>query len=108
MGLANEDGYPIVLTTKQYDFLMNDYIRLLDSSGVTLDVFCQLRSLPSRMAFELKNWVSDNDVVYEAVLKDCKSINNKKQDEVRPNTAEVSSVLGLHWTATNDIVQMYQ
>ena len=53
----------------------------------------------------MKKSISNNDAVTEAIPEDLKSISNTKQVDMEPKT-EGSSVLGLQWTATEDVLQV--
>ena len=84
---------------------MDDFIKSVETPEEAIQVFNQLQPLLSRLGFELKKWISNNDAVTKAIPEDLKSISNTKQVEVEPNT-EGSSVLGLQWTVTDDSLQV--
>ena len=105
MGLDNEEMYPIAAKAMQNNFYMDDFIKSVETDEEAVEVFNQLQPLLSQHGLELKKWISNNDEVTEAIPEDLKSISNTKQVEVEPN-AEVSSVLGLQWTVTDDSLQV--
>ena len=105
VGLDNEEMYPIAAKAIQNNFYMDDFIKSVETPEEAIEVFNQLQPLLSQHRFEQKKWISNNDEVTEAIPEDLKSISNTKQVEVEPN-AERSSVLGLHWTVTDDSLQV--
>ena len=105
LGLDNIRKYPIAAKAIQNNFYMDDLIKSVETSEEAIEVFNQLQPLLSRHGFELKNWISNNDAVTEAIPEDLKSISSTKQVEVEPNT-EGSSVLGLQWTVIDDSLQV--
>ena len=105
MGLDNEKEYPIAAKAIQNIFYMDNFIKSVETPEEAIEVFNQLQPLLSRLGYEFKKWISNNDAVTEAIPEDLKSITNTKQVEVEPNS-EGSSVLGLQWTVINDILQV--
>ena len=103
--LDNEKDYPIAAKAIQNNFYMDDFIKSVETPEEAIEFFNQLQLLLSRLGFEPKKWISDNDAVTKAIPEDLKSISNTKQVEVEPNT-EGSSALGLQWTVTNDSLQV--
>ena len=107
VGLDNEEEYPIATKAIQNNFYMDDLIKSVETPEEAIRVFNQLQLLLSRLVFELKKLISNNDAVTKAIPEDLKSISNTKQVEVEPNT-EGSSVLGLPWTGTDDSLQVWR
>ena len=105
VGLDNEKLYLIAAKAIRNKFYMDDFIKSLETPEEAIEVFNQLQPLLSRHGFKLKNWISNNDAVTKAIPEVLKSISNKKQVEVDPNT-EGSSVLGLQWTVIDDSLQV--
>ena len=105
VGLDNEKEYPIAAKAIQNNFYMDDFIKSVEAPEEAIEVFNQLQPLLSRHGFELKKRISNNDALTKAIPEDLRSIRNKKQVEVEPNT-EGSSVLGLQWTVTDDSLQV--
>ena len=105
VGLENEEMYPIAAKAMQNNFLMDDFIKSVETPEEAVEVFNQLKPLLSQHGFELKKWISNNDAVTKAIPEDLKSISNTKQVEVEPDT-EGSSVLGPQWTVTDDSLQV--
>ena len=105
VGLDNEEEYPIAAKAIQNNFYMDDFIKSVKTTEEAIEVFSQPQVLLSQHGFELKKWISNNDAVNKAIPEDLKSISNRKQVEVEPNT-EGSSVLGLQWIVTDDSLQV--
>ena len=105
VGLDYEETYPIAALEKQNNFYMDDFIKSVGTPKEAIEVFNQIQHLFSQHGFELKEWISNNDAVTEAIPEEMKSISNSKQVELEPNT-EGSSVLGLQWTAKDASLQV--
>ena len=84
---------------------MDDFIKSAKTSEEAIKFFKQLQPLFSKNGFVLKKWITNSDVVTNAISEDLRSISNKKQLEVEPSK-EGSSVLGLQWMVTNDSLQV--
>ena len=95
VGLDNEEMYPIASKAIQNNFYMDDFIKSVETPEEAIEVFRQLRHLPSQHGFQLTKWMSNSDEVCKAIPVDLKSISNTKQVKVEPN-AEGFSVLVLH------------
>ena len=105
VGLDNEEEYPTATKAIQSNFYMDDFIKSVETPEEAIQVFNQLQLLLSRLGFELRKWIGNNDAVTKAIPENLKSISNTKQVDVEPNT-EGSSVLGLQWTVTDDSLQV--
>ena len=84
---------------------MDDFIKSVETPEEAIKVFKQLQPLLSKHGFELKKWITNSDVVTNAIPEDLRSVNKTKQVEVEPSK-EGSSVLGLQWTITDDSLQV--
>ena len=73
---------------------MDNFIKSVETPEEAIKVFKQLQPLLSKHGFELKKWITNSDVVTNAIPEDWRSISNTKQVEVEPSK-EDSSVLGL-------------
>ena len=105
VAIDNEDEFPIAAKTIQNNFYMDDFIKSVEIPEEAIKVFKQLQPLLSKDGFELKKWITNSDVVTNAIPEDLRSIINTKQVEVEPNK-ESSFVLGLQWTITDDSLQL--
>ena len=99
------DEFPIAAKTIQDNFYMDDFIKSVETDEQAINVFKQLQPLLSKHGFELKKWITNSDMVTNAIAEELRSINNTKQVEVEPSK-EGSSVLGLQWTITDDSLQV--
>ena len=84
---------------------MDDFIKSVETHEEAIKVFKQLQPVLSKHGFELKKWITNSDVVTNAIPDDLRSISKTKQVEVEPSQ-EGSSVLGLQWTITGDSLQV--
>ena len=84
---------------------MDDFIKLVETPEEEINVCKQLQTLLSKHGFELKKWITNNDVVTNAILENLRSISDTKKVEVEP-IKEKSSVLGLQWTIIDDSLQV--
>ena len=105
VAIDNEDEFPIAAKTIQNNFYMDDFIKAVESPQEAINVFKQLQPLLSKYGFELEKWISNSDVVTNAIPEDLRSISDTKQVELEPSD-EGSSVLGLLWTITHDSLQV--
>ena len=105
VAIDNEDEFPIAAKAIQNNFYMDDFIKSVETPEEAINVFKQLQPLLSKHGFELKKWITNSDVVTNAIPEDLRSISNTKQVEVEPSK-EGSSVLGLQWTITDDSLQV--
>ena len=101
----NEDEFPIAAKTIQNKFYMDDFIKSVETPEEAIKVFEQLQPLLSKHGFELKKWITNSDVVTNALPEDLRSISNTKQVEIEPGN-DGSSVLGLQWTIIDDSLQV--
>ena len=83
---------------------MDDFIKSVETPEQAFKFFKQLQPLLSKHGFELKKWITNSDVVTNAIPEDLRSISKTKQVEVEPSQ-EGSSMLGLQWTITDDSLQ---
>ena len=104
VAINNEDEFPIAAKTIQNHFYMDDFIKSVKTPEEAINVFKQLQPLLSKHEFEVKKWIINSDVVTNAIPEDLRSISDKKF-EMEPSK-EVSSVLGLKWTITDDSLQV--
>ena len=102
VAIDNEDEFPIAAKTIKKNFYMDDFIK---SPEETIEVFKQLQPLLSKHGFELKKWITNSNVVTNAIPEDLRSISKTKQVEVEPSQ-EGSSVLGLQWAIIDDSLQV--
>ena len=86
---------------------MDDFIKSVETPEEAIKVFKQHQPLLSKHGFELKKWITNSDVVNKAIPEELRSISSTKQVEVEPSK-EGSSVLGLHWTITDDSLQVFR
>ena len=105
VAIDNEDEFPIAAKTIQNNFYMDDFIKSVETPEEAIKVFKQLQPLLSKHGFELKKWITNSDLVTNAIPEDLRSISKTKQVEVEPSQ-EGSSVLGLQWTITDDSLQV--
>ena len=105
VAIDNEDEFPIATKTIQSKFYMDDLIKSVETLEEAIKVFKQLQPLLSKRGFELKKWITNSDLVSNAIPVDLRSISNTKQVEVEPDK-DGSSVLGLQWTITDDSLQV--
>ena len=84
---------------------MDDFIKSVETPEVAIKVFEQLQPLLSKNGFELKRWITNSDVVTNAIPEDLRSSSNTKQVEVEPGK-KGSSVLWLTWTIIDDSLQV--
>ena len=82
----NEEMYPIAAKTIQKNLYMDYFIESVEIPEEAIEVFSQLQPLLSQHGLELKKWISNNNAVTEAISEDLKTISNRKQVEVEPNT----------------------
>ena len=104
VAIDNEDEFPIAAKTIQNKVYMDDFIKSVETPEEAIKVFKQLQPLLSKHGFELRKWITNSDVVTNAILEDLRSISNTKQVEIEPSE-EGSSVLGLQWTIIDDSLQ---
>ena len=81
----NEDEFPIAAKTIQNDFYVDDFIKSVETPEEAIKVFEQLQPLLSKPGFELKKWITNSDMVTNAIPEDLRSISNIKQVEVEPS-----------------------
>ena len=105
VAIHNEDEFPIAAKTIQNNFYMDDFIKSVETPEEAIKVFKQLQPLLSKHGFELKKWITNSDVVTNAIPEDLRSISNTKQVEVE-HSKEGSSVLGLQWRNIDDSPQV--
>ena len=105
VAIDKEDEFPIAAKTIQNNFYMDDFIKSVETPEESIKVFKQLQPSLSKHGFELKKWITNSEVVTNAIPEDLRSISNTKQVEVEPGK-EGSSVLGLQWTITDDSLQV--
>ena len=105
IALNNEDKFPIAAKTTQNNFYVNDFIKSVETPEEVINVFKQLQLLLSKYGFEPKKWITNSDVVTNAIPEDLRSISDTTQVEVEPSK-ESSSVLWLQWTITDDSLQV--
>ena len=105
VAINNDDEFPIAAKTIQNNFYMDDFIKSVETPEEAIKVFKQLQPLLSKHGFELKKWITNSDVVTNAIPEDLRSISKTKQVEVEPSQ-EGSTVLGLQWTITDDSLQV--
>ena len=105
VAIDNEDEFPIEAKRIQNIFYMNDFIKSVETPEEAIKVFKQVQSLLSKHGFGLKKWITNSDVVTNAIPEDLGSISNAKQVEVEP-CKEGSSVLGVQWTIIDDSLQV--
>ena len=105
VAIDNEDEFPIAAKAIQNNFYMDDFIKSVETPEEAIKVFKQLQPLLSKHGFELKKWITNSDVLTNAIPEDLRSISKTKQVEVEPSQ-EGSSVLGLQWTDTYDSLQV--
>ena len=105
VAIDNEDEFPIAAKTIQNNFYMDDFIKSVETPEEEINVCKQLQTLLSKHGFELRKWITNSDVVTNAILEDLRSISDTKKVEVEP-IKENSSVLGLQWTIIDDSLQV--
>ena len=105
IAVDNEDKLPIAAKTIQNNFYMEDFIKSVETPEEAIKVFKQLQPLLSKHGFALKKWITNSNVVTNAIPEDLRSISNTKQVEVEPGK-EGSSVLGLQWTIVYRFVEV--
>ena len=81
VAIDNEDEFPIAAKTMQTKFYMDDFIKSVETPEGAIIVFKQLQPLLSNHGFELKKWITNSDVVTNAIPEDLRSIGNTKQVE---------------------------
>ena len=94
---------------------MDDFIKSIETPEEAIKVFKQLQPLLSKHGFELKKWITNSEVVANAIPEDLRSISKTKQVEVEPSQ-EGSSITGRlqvevepnqeGWTITDDSLQV--
>ena len=84
---------------------MDDFIKSVETPEEAIKVFKQLQPLLSKHGFELKNWITESEVLTNAIPYDLRSTSTTKQVEVEPRK-ESSSVLRLQWTVADDSLQV--
>ena len=84
---------------------MDDFIKSVETPEEAIKIFNTLQPLLSKHEFELKKWITNRDVVTNAIPEDLRSISNTTHVEVKPSKAS-SSVLGLQWTIIDDSLQV--
>ena len=57
---------------------MDDFIKSVETPEEAIKVFKQLQPLLSKPGFELKKWITNSDVVTNAIPEDLRSISNTK------------------------------
>ena len=105
VAIDNEDGFPSAAKTIQNKLYLDDFIKSVETPQEAIKVFKQLQPLLSQHRFEMKKWITNSDVVTNAIPEDLRSISNTKQVEVE-RSKESSSVLGLQWTIIDDSLQV--
>ena len=105
VAIKNEDEFPIAAKTIQINFNMDDFIKSVKKPEEAITVFKQLQPLLSKHGFKRKKWITNTDVVTNAIPEDLRSISNTKQLEVEPDK-EGSSVLVLQWTIIDDSLEV--
>ena len=105
VAIDNEDKFSIAAKTIQNNFYMDDFIKSVETPEEAIKVFKQLHPLLSKHGFEQRKWITNSDVVTNAIPVDLRSISNTKQVGIQPNK-EGSSVLGLQWTIIDDSLQV--
>ena len=105
VAIDNGDEFQIAAKTIQNNFYMDDFIKSVETPEEAIKVFKQLQPLLSKYGFDLKKWITNSDVVNNAIPEDLRSISKTKHVEVEPSQ-EGSSVLGLRWTITDDSLQV--
>ena len=85
LAIENEDEFPIAAKTTQNIFYMDDFIKSVETHEEAIKVFKQLQPLLSKHGFELRKWITNSDVVTNAIPEDLRSIRDTKQFEVEPS-----------------------
>ena len=70
VAIDNEDEFPIAAKTIQNNFYMDDFIKSVETPEEAIKVFKQLQPLLSKHGFELKKWITNSDVVTDAIPED--------------------------------------
>ena len=83
---------------------MDIFIKSVETPDEATNVFKQLQALLSKIGFELKKWITNSDVVTNAIPEDLRSISNTKQVDVEPNKERAWVVL--QWTITDDSLEV--
>ena len=104
VAIDNEDEFRNAAKTIQNNFNMDNFIKSVETPEEAITVFKQLQTLLSKYGLELKKWITNSDVTTNAIPEDLRSINDTKQNEVELSMGG-STVLGLQWTITDDILQ---
>ena len=102
VAIEKEDEFSIAAKTIHNNFYMEDFIKSVQTTEEAIKVFKQLLS---KNGFELKKWITNIDVVTNAIPEDLRSVSDTKQVKVEPSMGG-SSVLGLHWTITDFSLQV--
>ena len=105
VAIDNEDKFSIAAKTIQNNFYMDDFIKSVETPEEAIKVFKQLHPLLSKHGFEQRKWITNSDVVTNAIPVDLRSISNTKQVGIQPSK-EGSSVLGLQWTIIDDSLRL--
>ena len=84
VAIDNEDEFPIAAKTIQNNFYMDDFIKSVETLEEAIKVFKQMQPLLSKHGFDLKKWITNSNVVTNAILEDLRSISNTKQVEIEP------------------------
>ena len=105
VAINNRDQFPIATKAIQNNFYMDDFIKSVEEPEKAIKVFKQLQLLLSKHRVELKKWITNSDVVTDAIPEDLRSISKTKQNEVELSN-EGSSPLGLQWTIIDDSLQV--
>ena len=84
VAIDNEDAFPIAAKTIQNNFYMDDFIKSVETTEEAIKYFEQLQLLLSKHGFELNTWITNSDVVTNAIPEDLRSISNTKQVELEP------------------------
>ena len=79
VAIDNEDEFPIAAKTIQNNFYMDDFIKSVETAEEAIKVFKQLQPLPSKHGFELKKWITNSDVVTNAIPEDLRSISTQSR-----------------------------
>ena len=70
VAIDNEDEFPIAEKTIQNNFYMDDFLKSVETPEEAIKVFKQLQPLLSKHGFELKKWITNRDVVTNAIPED--------------------------------------
>ena len=76
VAIDSEDEFPIAAKTIQNNLYMDDFIKSVETPEEAIKVFKQLQPLLSKHGFELKKWITNSDVVTNAIPEDLRSVSN--------------------------------